>query len=55
MDGRCDHQGLENIKGTDSVIDVSRFHLMTHNLTHNGKRAGGGNGVESTVTPNFTE
>lgn len=51
MDGRCDHQGLENIKGTDSVIDVSRFHLMTHN----GKRAGGGNGVESTVTPNFTE
>ncbi len=28
---------------------------MTHNLTHNRKRAGGGNGAESTITFAFPE
>ena len=28
---------------------------MTHNLTHNRKRAGGGNGVESTIASAFLE
>ncbi len=28
---------------------------MTHNLTHNRKRAGGGNGTESTIAPDFLE
>ena len=28
---------------------------MTHNLTHNRKRAGGGNGAESMVEPIFSE
>ena len=28
---------------------------MTHNLTHNRKRAGGGNGVESTIVSVFLE
>ena len=28
---------------------------MTHNLTHNRKRAGGGNGAESTIASAFLE
>ena len=28
---------------------------MTHNLTHNRKRAGGGNGAESTIASAFSE
>ena len=28
---------------------------VTHNLTHNRKRAGGGNGAESTVSSDFSE
>lgn len=28
---------------------------MTHNLTHNRKRAGGGNGTESTIASAFLE
>ncbi len=28
---------------------------MTHNLTHNRKRAGGGNGAESTIASDFPE
>ena len=28
---------------------------MTHNLTHNRKRAGGGNGAESTIVSDFPE
>ena len=28
---------------------------VSHNLTHNRKRAGGGNGAESTAVPNFLE
>ena len=28
---------------------------MTHNLTHNRKRAGGGNGAESTIASSFLE
>ena len=48
-------RGVEGIKSTDSVIDASRFRVLTHNLTHNRKRAGGGNGAESAVTPNFPE
>ena len=30
-------------------------HNLTHNLTHNRKRAGGGNGAESTIVSDFLE
>ena len=48
-------RGVEGIKSTDSVIDASRFRVLTHNLTHNRKRAGGGNGAESTIVAAFLE
>ena len=31
------------------------FRALTHNLTHNTKRAGGGNGAESTIVSDFLE
>ena len=49
-------RGVESIKSTDFVIGAAcRFCVLTHNLTHNRKRAGGGNGVESTIASDFLE
>ena len=49
-------RGVESIKSTDFVIGAAcRFCVLTHNLTHNRKRAGGGNGAESTIASDFPE
>ena len=49
-------RGVESIKSTDFVIGAAcRFCVLTHNLTHNRKRAGGGNVAESTIVSAFPE
>ena len=34
---------------------ANRIRALTHNLTHIRKQAGGGNGTESTIAPDFLE
>ena len=40
---------------SEYLADERIFWLLTHNLTHNRKRAGGCNGAESTIAPDFLE